>query len=932
MTVTPTTPSVAEPDSGGTATTSFTVRLSATSSQTVTVQYTTDAETATAGDDFTATSGTLTFTAGETVKSVSVAVRGDALDEDDETFSLRLTAATRATIATATARKTILDNDPLPSFGVADPVAATEGSGSGTTTVTFTVTLAPVSGRTTSVQYATQNGTAAAPGDFTAASGTLTFARGEVTKQVQVVVVRDALDEADETFSLVLSNPTNATIGDGNASATIRDDDQPPALWIESAAVTEGNSGSQVMVFSVRLCPPGTGAGGCAADAAVSSGLQASAAFATADWTASAPSDYATAAGVLTIPAGGKSGTVGITVKGDVSFERDEEFTVALSAPVNITLARTAAIGTIRNDDQPPEVSLSDVTIVEGGVARFDITLCVPGTSNLSPGCTPVTAGLPISANYAVASGTECAHASPPAFQIVDFEHVGGQRVVLPGSTGTSLSVQTFPDRVAEGTEHFCVGLAIPEGGEGVLGRRTGVGVIQDDDLAPTVAIGNAQVTEGDDGTVLASFTVTFSNPTELCAPDGDFCGASVQWVTVPGSAAAPSDFAQTGGLVVMSPPDPNTFAVQLTHRIEVAVAGDTIDEDEERFTVALLTPRNASISATGGVGAAVITDDDAPPAVTTSSASAVTPASATLHGVADTSQKPTTVWFEYGPTGDYGLSTAPLNLPAGGPGQPVAAAVSGLALGTLYHYRAVARNATGTAYGSRQTFVTGVPAPLAETLAASDVGASTASVAGLLTTHARETGYWFEFGPTTAYGSSTPARSLTSPASQTVTEQLTGLSPGTAYHYRLVARRDGSLVEGADHTFRTAQLVTRSRFLPAVSLLTTTATLTRTIIVAKLRCVRAQGRCRGVLTLDASRRALSSSGGGRVVIGGSRTPARSGKTATVTVRLSAPARNALIRSRRLGALALVTLRDDAGAGPARRVSMTLLMPSKRRR
>ena len=105
---------------------------------------------------------------------------------------------------------TITNDDGAPGLSVND-VTVTEGD-SGTTNATFTVTLAPASGQNVSVNYATADGTATAPADYAATSGTLTFAPGQTTKTVTVPVVGDTLDELDETYTLNLSNAVNAAI------------------------------------------------------------------------------------------------------------------------------------------------------------------------------------------------------------------------------------------------------------------------------------------------------------------------------------------------------------------------------------------------------------------------------------------------------------------------------------------------------------------------------------------------------------------------------------------------------------------------------------------------------------------------------------------------------------------------------------------------
>ena len=209
----------------GTTLAVFTVTLSAASNQTVTVDYATADGTAAAPGDYTATSGTLTFAPGVTSRTVSVAVQGDTRNEANETFFVNLSAPSNATIADGQGRGTILDNDTtLPTLSI-NNVNVTEGS-TGTTSAVFTVTLSVASGRTVTVNYATASGTATAPGDYTAKSGTLTFNPGITSQTLAVSVVSDTVKEKTENFFVDLSNPTNATIATGRGRANITNDDK----------------------------------------------------------------------------------------------------------------------------------------------------------------------------------------------------------------------------------------------------------------------------------------------------------------------------------------------------------------------------------------------------------------------------------------------------------------------------------------------------------------------------------------------------------------------------------------------------------------------------------------------------------------------------------------------------------------------------------
>jgi hypothetical protein len=213
---------VTEGDSG-TKNALFTVSLSAASAGPVTVDYATADGSAKAPGDYTATTGTLTFAAGELSKQVAVVVVGDTLDELHETYSLDLSNPVGATLGDARGAGTILDNDPQVSLSV-DDVSAPEGG----QTATFTLSLSRESGKIVTVDYATGDGTAAAPSDYASRSGTIIFMAGETSKTVSVALVQEAVVEPDETFSLALSRAINATLSDGQGVATIVDDDAAP--------------------------------------------------------------------------------------------------------------------------------------------------------------------------------------------------------------------------------------------------------------------------------------------------------------------------------------------------------------------------------------------------------------------------------------------------------------------------------------------------------------------------------------------------------------------------------------------------------------------------------------------------------------------------------------------------------------------------------
>ena len=208
-----------EPNSG-TATMTFTVTLAPASNRPVRVAYSTADGTATAGPDYTSTSGTLEFAPGATTKTIAVPIIGDAINEENETIVLNLSAADGAGVADAQGQGTIVDKNAPPSLSVSD-VLAREGQGAA-----FTVTLAGTTLRTVTVRFNTADGVAKAGSDYSARVGTLTFAPGEQTKPVVVTVLDDALPEGSEDFSLTIGDAVNATITKAQGRATIEASDQ----------------------------------------------------------------------------------------------------------------------------------------------------------------------------------------------------------------------------------------------------------------------------------------------------------------------------------------------------------------------------------------------------------------------------------------------------------------------------------------------------------------------------------------------------------------------------------------------------------------------------------------------------------------------------------------------------------------------------------
>ncbi|MFC1587318.1 Calx-beta domain-containing protein [Planctomycetota bacterium] len=226
--------------SSGTRIFTFAVTLAAAAGNTMSVDYTTTDGIATVADnDYTATSGTLTFTPGDISKDILVSITSDTVSEIDETFTVDLSNPTGGYISIADIQGVgMIRNDDALGLNI-DDVTDYE-THLGTTTFTFTVSPNLVIGQTITVDYATNDGTATlADTDYTAAAATLTFNPGDTTKTIVVNVTGDLTDENDETFTIDLSNATgqDVSISDSQGVGTITNDDDDIRLDTSVPAV-----------------------------------------------------------------------------------------------------------------------------------------------------------------------------------------------------------------------------------------------------------------------------------------------------------------------------------------------------------------------------------------------------------------------------------------------------------------------------------------------------------------------------------------------------------------------------------------------------------------------------------------------------------------------------------------------------------------------
>ena len=200
-----------------------------------------------------------------------------------------------------------------------------------------------------------------------------------------------------------------------------------------------------------------------------------------------------------------------------------------------------------------------------------------------------------------------------------------------------------------------------------------------------------------------------------------------------------------------------------------------------------------ATLSATG------------PPVVTTNPATLIASFSAKLNGSLDPHGLTTMVYFQYGMTTSYGLTTAPQSR-TGNTYLNISANISSLSANTVYHFRVVATNSAGTRYGSDRTFttLTATGAPVVTTNSATNVTSSSATLNGSLDPHGLTTTVQFQWGTTTSYGHTTPIQSQTGNTFRNISANISGLTTHTTYHFRIVATNSAGTRLGGDRTFTT--------------------------------------------------------------------------------------------------------------------------------
>lgn len=462
------------------------------------------------------------------------------------------------TVAVGPAKTAIappFDLNTLGACGAAPQLSIHDVSVAESAQASFTVTMTKPAIASVAVDYASSDGTAVAPGDYTAVASTLAIPAGSLTAYVTVNIVDDGEIEATESFSLQLSNPVGVSISDGTATGSIVDNDAA-GLSVDDvvAGETDASLSFTVSLSTASLDP-------------VTVDVM------TVDVEAIAGTDFAAVPlTTLTFAPGEIGKTVVVTLSDDSDIEGFETFRLELSNATGAGIVRAAGVATINDDEPAPVVSIAGATADENaGPLVFNVTLSAPSTQ-------------PVSVEYSSADGTAVAG--------VDYAGLApGTLVFAPGEVLKTLPVSLIDDVAIEADETLAVSLANPV--RASAGAMNATGTIVDDEGESTLTVANVTAAENSGSLV---FTAVLSAPSSHVI--------TVNYATVNGTATAPADFtAGSGTLTFQAGTTSRTVAVPLINDL-------LVEQGNETFSLTLSNPVNVVLGTTSAT--ATITDDDA--------------------------------------------------------------------------------------------------------------------------------------------------------------------------------------------------------------------------------------------------------------------------------------------------------------------------------
>ena len=523
------------------------------------VTFTTFAGTAFPGEDYTEVTQTLTFPAGVATVNAEVTILPDAIDENDETFGIRILAPSEGADLgdQTTALVTVADDDSGGSFQFFAPThSGTEGVGSGQ----ILVKVKRLGGlAAASVDLSIDSGTATPGDDFTVATGQINFASGQTLATVPVTVLNDLLGEGPETVTLKLENPAGGASIGARFTTLVTINDNEPAVQFALAAQRVAESAGSVKVTVSRTAGPGP----VSVDYGVTGG------------TADEPGDFGPVSGNIAFGATELTRILTIPVVNDGDGEGPEMFVLTLSNPVGAYIgARGSDTVTITDNEPAVQFALAAQSVSE---SAGSVKVTVSRTAG--PG--------PVSVDYGVTGG----NADEPG----DFGPVSGNIAFGANELTRILTIPVVNDGDGEGPETFVLTLSNPVGAY-IGARGSNTVTITDNEPSVKLSLASYKAVSEAVATHVAAFQVMrVGNP---AAP------FTVGYTTADGTATAGQDYTPTSATL--------TFAAgQMSQIVNLPLIDDDVAEGGETIRVILENPVGASLGSVPEAVLNVTSNDD---------------------------------------------------------------------------------------------------------------------------------------------------------------------------------------------------------------------------------------------------------------------------------------------------------------------------------
>lgn len=527
----------------------------------VTLTYTTQDNSAVAGSDYVAKSGTLTIPAGQVNGYIGIETIGDLIPEPTENFKLKILSISTGTLSRGEATCTITDDDAIQVAISSTDVL--EGNPGDNHLMPFRIYLTKAYPLTTplTINYQTQNGSvpsATSGSDYTTLSGSVTFNQGDTEKIVNVPIIGDTEIEPDENLKMVISGSSYIIDADSE-SEILNDDGSYPGVNFTTApfSIIEGNTSTQQLIFRFTLDKPAL------AGTSFEYYTQDNEAIA-------ADSDYVgIPVTTYVIPEGETEINIPVTINGDTKIEYDESFWLKIQNEVHLSVTGHIAKGVILNDDGAyPSMTFdnSSYSVVEGDSGQQDINFTMTLDRAAFAG-----SGFDYTTQDMTAQSSDSDYVAVPVTHFT----------IPEGATQFTIPVTVNGDTNIESDENFRLTISNPTkltlgGGDSAIAT-----IMNDDGDFTTVSIAAAalEAVEGDSGTTNLNFTIKLATPATQN-------GLSVAYQTVDITATVNDNDYQ--------PITPQTVVFNSGEQeksFSITINGDLKIENDENFKIQLLNP-----------------------------------------------------------------------------------------------------------------------------------------------------------------------------------------------------------------------------------------------------------------------------------------------------------------------------------------------------